>query len=74
MNKTIPNASGEICNVIYSKVPVIYIDNFVTKKNYLINDGNITDLFKVCYKSINKEYMGESLVVKKNALYRLIFK
>ncbi len=74
MNKTIPNASGEICNVIYFKVPVVYIDNFVTKKNYLINDGNITDLFKVCYKSINKEYMGESLVVKKNALYRLIFK
>lgn len=74
MNKTLPNASGEICNVIYSKVPVIYIDNFITKKNYLINEGDISDLFKVCYKSIKKEYPGETLVTKKNFLYRLFFK
>ena len=74
MNKTLPNASGEICNVIYSKVPVIYIDNFITKKNYLINEGDISDLFRVCYKSIKKEYPGETLVTKKNFLYRLFFK
>ena len=73
-NKVLPNASGEICNISYSKVPIVYIDNFVTKKNYLINDGNIKDLFKVCYKSMKKEYPGESLVTKKNILYRLIFK
>ena len=74
MNKVLPNASGEICNILYSKVPLVYIDNFITKKNYILNEGNIMDIFKVCYKNINKEYMGESLVVKKNALYRLIFK
>lgn len=74
MNKVLPNAKGEICNVIYNKVPIIYIDNFITKKDYLINDGSITDLFKVCYKSMKKEYPGESLVIKKNFLYRLIFK
>ena len=74
MNKTLPNASGEICNIFYNKVPIIYIDNFITKKNYLINEGNIKDLFKVCYKSMKKEYPGESLVTKKNFLYRLIFK
>ncbi len=73
-NRVLPNASGEICNVSYSKVPIVYIDNFVTKKNYLINDGNIKDLFKVCYKSMKKEYPGESLITKKNFLYRLIFK
>ena len=74
MNKTLPNASGEICNIIYSKVPVIYVDKFITKKDYLLNDGKIDDLFKVCYKNIKKEYPGESLVTKKNILYRLIFK
>lgn len=74
MNKTLPNSSGEICNIIYSQVPIVYVDNFVTKRNYLIKDGDISDLFKVCYKSIKKEYLGESLVVKKNLLYRLIFK
>ena len=74
MNKVLPNASGEMCNIIHTKVPVLYVDNFVTKKDYLINDGNIYDLLKVCYKSIKKEYPGESLVTKKNILYRLIFK
>ena len=73
-NKVLPNATGEICNIVYSKVPIIYIDNFITKKNYLINDGNISELLRVCYKSMKKEYPGETLVVKKNFLYRLIFK
>lgn len=74
MNKVLPDAKGEICNIVYSKVPVIYIDNFITKKNYLVTEGNIKDLFKTCYKSIKKEYSGESLVVRKNFLYRIIFK
>lgn len=74
MKKVLPNASGELCNIVYSKVPIVYIDNFITKKDYLINDGDIKDLFKVCYKSMKKEYPGESLIVKKNILYRLIFK
>lgn len=74
MNKTMLNSKGEICNISYLKVPIIYIDNFITKKDYLINDGNISDLFKVCYKSINKDYPGVSLITKKNILYRMIFK
>ncbi len=74
MNKSLPNSSGEICNIIYSKVPIVYIDNFITKKNYLINDGDISDLFRVCYKSMKKEYPGETLITKKNFLYRLFFK
>jgi hypothetical protein len=73
-NRTLPNATGEICNIVYGKVPIVYIDNFITKRNYLINDGDICDLFKVCYKSMKKEYPGESLITKKNFLYRLIFK
>lgn len=74
MNRTMLNDKGEICNIVYYKVPIIYVDNFVTKKEYLINDGNISDLFRVCYKSINKNYSGISLVTKKNMLYRMIFK
>ena len=74
MNKVLPNASGEMCNVFYSKVPIIYVSNFITKKDYLINDGNIDEIFKICYKSIKKEYPGETLITRKNFLYRLIFK
>lgn len=74
MNKVLNSETGEICNIKYVKVPIVYIDNFITKKDYLINNGDISDLFKVCYKSINKNYPGESLVTKKNLLYRLIFK
>ena len=74
MNKTLSSVTGEICNVIYSKVPIVYMDSFITKKDYLINEGDISDLFKVCYKAINKNYPGISLVTKKNLLYRLVFK
>ena len=74
MEKTIPNQKGEVCHVIYNKVPIIFVDSFITKRNYLIDEGNVNDLFKICYKSINKKYPGETLVVKKNFLYRLIFK
>lgn len=73
-NQTLDSSSGEICNIKYNKVPIVYIDNFITKKEYLINDGDIADLFKVCYKNISKNYPGDSIVVKKNLLYRLIFK
>ena len=74
MNMSLPNASGEICNISCTCEPLVYIDNFITKKGYLLNDGNISDIFKVCYKSLNKDYPGESLVTKKNILYRLVFK
>ena len=74
MRKVLENDKGEICNIIYSKIPIIYADNFITKKNYLISEGTISDLLKVCYKSINKKYPGTSIIEKKNFLYRLIFK
>ena len=74
MNKTLNSETGEICNIKYVKVPIIYVDNFITKRDYLINEGDIKDLFRVCYKSINKNYPGESLVIKKNLLYKLVFK
>ena len=75
INKVLDNEKGEICNIIYhGKVPIIYIDNFITKKDYLIEYGNVNDLFKVCYKNINKNYPGHSIVTKKNFLYRLFFK
>ena len=74
MNKTLNSASGEICNVKYTKVPIVYVDNFISKKDYLITSGDISDLFKICYKNINKNYPKETLITKKNLLYRLIFK
>lgn len=74
MNQTLNSSSGEICNIKYNKVPIVYIDNFITKRDYLINSGDISLLFRVCYKNINKNYPGESLITKKNLLYRLVFK
>ena len=74
MEKTIPNSKGEICHVLYGNVPIIYVDAFINKHNYLINNGSVNGLFKICYKTINKKYFGETLIVKKNLIYRLIFK
>ena len=74
MNKMLDSQTGERCNIAYGKVPVILVNNFINKKDYLINEGNISELFKVCYKCINPSYMGELIVDKKNFLYRLFFK
>lgn len=74
MNRSMYNDKGEFCNIIYSKVPIIYANNFLTKKNYLINEGRISDLLKICYMSISKEYLGVTIIQKKNLLYRLLFK
>lgn len=74
MEKTMPNSKGEICRVIYSKVPLIYVDSFINKKNYVIEEGDVNGLLRVCYKTIDKKYPGQSLIMKKNFLYRLIFK
>ena len=39
INKTMNNDKGEICNVIFNeKLPLIFIDDFITKKDYLIED------------------------------------
>ena len=73
-NKSVLNNKGELCHISYDKVPIVFVDNFITKKNYLISDGNINDLFKICYKMINKNYPGTTLITKKNFLYKMIFK
>ena len=74
-DKKFVNDKSEVCDVIYNDfLPLIYIDNFITRRNYIINpDGTINDLFKICYKSINKRYPGNSIVVKKNFLFKLFF-
>ena len=75
MNKTLTTEKDHPCQVIFTgKVPFLYIDDFITKKNYLVAPGTINDLFKTAYKSINKDYKGDSLVEKKNGLYKLFFK
>lgn len=75
INRIMKNQKGEICSVIFNeKLPIIFIDDFVTKKDYLIEDGKINNLLPVCYKKINDNYKGHSIVTKKNTLYRLFFK
>ena len=38
------------------------------------NPDVIKELMPIFYKSINKDYKGDSLVEKKNGLYKLFFK
>ena len=75
MNKTMKNEKENICQVIFTdKVPFIYIDDFITKKDYLIEPGTINDIPKSVYKSIKKDSKFDSIVEKKNGLYKLFFK
>lgn len=75
INKVLPNDKGEFCNVIFNeKVPLIFIDDFITKKDYLVEEGSISNLLPICYMRINNKYQGHSIITKKNALYRLFFK
>ena len=75
INKIMNNDKGEICNVIFNeKLPLIFIDDFVTKKDYLIEDGMVMNLLPICYARISDKYKGHSIIVKKNALYRMFFK
>lgn len=74
ISKVMLNERDNICQVIFSgKVPFLFIDDFITKKSYLIADGNINGIIKSAYKNINKDSKYESLVEKQNGLYRLFF-
>ena len=74
ISKVMLNERDNICQVIFSgKVPFLFIDDFITKKSYLIADGNINGIIKSAYKNINKNSKYESLVEKQNGLYRLFF-
>ena len=75
MNKTMKNDRDVNCTVVFSnELPFLYVDDFLTKKNYLIRSGNINDIIKSCYQSINIKGNYNSLVEKKNGLYKLFFK
>lgn len=75
MNKTMKNDRDVNCTVVFSnELPFLYVDDFLTKKNYLIQSGSINDIIKSCYKSINIKGNYNSLVEKKNGIYKLFFK
>ncbi len=75
MTKTMLSDKGTNVQVIFSnKVPFIYIDDFITHKNYLIEPGTINDITKSVYKNIRRDSKFDSIVEKKNGLYKLFFK
>lgn len=75
INKTMKNDKEEICNVIFNeKLPIIFIDDFITKVNYLIEDGMVNNLLPVCYMKMSDKFKRHSIVIKKNAIYKLFFK
>lgn len=75
MKKTMKNENDVMSTVVFSnELPFLYIDDFLTRKNYLITSGSINDIINSCYKSINLKSNYNSLVEKKNGLYKLFFK
>ncbi len=75
MNKVLKTERGTNVNVIFAgRVPFIYIDDFITGKNYLIEPGTINDIPKSVYKNIKRDSNFDSIVEKKNGLYKLFFK
>ena len=75
MSKMMVNEKENVCQVIFSnRLPFIYVDDFITKKNYLVEAGGINDILKTTYKTIRRDSKYYSLVEKKNVLYKLFFK
>jgi len=75
MVKTLKTDKDIMGTVIFSsELPFLYIDDFLTKRNYLIASGSINEIFKSCYKSLDLNSRYPSLVEKKNGLYKLFFK
>jgi len=75
MTKSLKNEKDVMVTVLFSnELPFLYIDDFLTKKDYLIDNGTINDIIKSAYKSINLTSKYPSLVEKKNTLYKMFFK
>lgn len=75
MVKSLKNEKDVMSTVIFSsELPFLYIDDFLTKKDYLIASGSINEIIKSCYKSLDLKSNNNSLVEKKNGLYKLFFK
>ena len=75
MVKSLKNENDVMSTVIFSnELPFLYVDDFLTKKNYLIASGSINEILKSCYKSLDVKSNYNSLVEKKNGLYKLFFK
>ena len=73
MNKVLKTEKGSNANVLFSgNVPFMFIDDFITRKNYLIELGTINDITKSAYKNIKPDSKFDSMVEKQNFLYRLI--
>ena len=75
MVKTLKTDKDIFGTVIFSnELPFLYVDDFLTKRDYLIASGSINRVLKSCYKSLDLKSNYESLVEKKNGLYKLFFK
>ena len=69
------NVKHEICKINFStRVPVVVADASITKKNYIITEGNVYDLANSVYKNINSQYKIEGIVQKKKGLLSIFKK
>ena len=69
------NVKHELCKINFStRVPVVVADASITKKNYIITEGNVYDLANSVYKNINSQYKIEGIVQKKKGLLSIFKK
>lgn len=66
INVILTDENNEIVNVIYKDAPFIYVNKNFNKKEYIIKNGNVNDIIKLCYKNINSNYQGDFVIVKKS--------
>lgn len=75
MEKELYNEKHVLCKVNFSvRVPVVIVDSYLNKKNYVFREGNIFDLSNTLLHNINAMHKDSGVVKKKSALSKMFFK
>lgn len=75
MEKELYNEKHILCKVNFSvRVPVVIVDSYINKKNYVFREGNVFDLSNTLLYNINAMHKDSGVVKKKSALSKMFFK
>ncbi len=75
MEKELYNSKHILCKVNFSvRVPVVIVDNYISKSNYTIKEGTIYDLSNTILYNITAMHKNSGLLKKKSALSKMFFK
>ena len=75
MEKELYNEKHILCKVNFSvRVPVVIVDSYINKKNYVFREGSVFDLSNTILHNINAMHKDSGVVKKKSALSKMFFK